>query len=570
MMIKKRAVKNILGELPLTAEIYWHLFQNGQPVTRNFSLRRTEKQLPEWCAQAEHGRKAIHGDKEHPSARQKVLIFCTLRYWIEHAALLGVTLAGLGHQVTLAYLPYPSFNRPLSRFDIRRNNAYAHSVLKAASGMIQPLSLLDAPIHPPDSLPSELVKAIREVSIRDTQYTLQVEQVDSDDTVSSRQQSASNRLFHLRQERNLHAGAAAMSLIQSLGGTRSGPDQRPDVLLTPNGSILEMGAVFQTARYLGIPAVTYEFGEQRGRIWLAQNSEVMLQETDDLWAKTGDIPLTESQWEQIRSLYASRQNGRLWENFSRLWQGLASQGGESVRQELNLDQRPVVLLAANVIGDSLTLGRQIFSLDMTEWLTRSVQFFAGRPDVQLIIRIHPGERYLKGPSVAQVVKNALPELPGHIHLIEADAPINTYDLVEIADLGLAYTTTVGMEMAMSGVPTILGGKTHYREKGFTFDPASWEEYFGTVERVLQAPPSYRLQRPQVERAWNYAYRFFFEYPSPFPWHLLSFWNELDTWPVERVLSPEGQAVFGPTFDQLVGMPRSWSQAGIEAQIIEAR
>ena len=88
-----------------------------------------------------------------------------------------------------------------------------------------------------------------------------------------------------------------------------------------------------------------------------------------------DCPLTESQWEQIRALYASRQNGRLWENFSRLWQGLPSQGGEQVRQALGLDARPIVLLAANVIGDSLTLGRQIFSKNMTEWLERSVQLF---------------------------------------------------------------------------------------------------------------------------------------------------------------------------------------------------
>ncbi len=68
------------------------------------------------------------------------------------------------------------------------------------------------------------------------------------------------------------------------------PEERPEMLLTPNGSILEMGAIYQAARHLGLPAVTYEFGEQRGRIWLAQNSEVMLQETDDLWADLPGLP----------------------------------------------------------------------------------------------------------------------------------------------------------------------------------------------------------------------------------------------------------------------------------------
>jgi hypothetical protein len=224
-----------------------------------------------------------------------------------------------------------------------------------------------------------------------------------------------------------------------------------------------------------------------------------------------------------------------------------------------LDQRPIVLLAANVIGDSLTLGRQVFSRDMTEWLQRSVRFFADRPNVQLVVRIHPGERYLKGPSVAEVVKAALPNLPDHIRLIEAAASVNTYDLVEIAALGLAYTTTVGMEMAMSGVPVIVGGHTHYRGKGFTLDPASWEDNFALIERLLASPEEPRLQSQQVELAWNYAYRFFFEYPCPFPWHLLDFWNELEEWPVERVLSHEGREAFGPTFEYLVGEARPYLQ-----------
>ena len=40
---------------------------------------------------------------------------------------------------------------------------------------------------------------------------------------------------------------------------------------------------------------------------------------------------------------------------------MPSQGGEQARRDLGLDERPLVLLAANVIGDSLTLGRQVFT-----------------------------------------------------------------------------------------------------------------------------------------------------------------------------------------------------------------
>jgi capsule polysaccharide export protein KpsC/LpsZ len=195
---------------------------------------------------------------------------------------------------------------------------------------------------------------------------------------------------------------------------------------------------------------------------------------------------------------------------------------------------------------------------MTEWITRTVHFFATRSDVQLVIRVHPGETIVpKAKSMAQVVREALPSLPEHIHLIAASDKVNTYDLIEIADLGLAYTTTVGLETAMNGRPVISCGQTHYRRRGFTLDPDSWDEYFTTLKKVLSDLPAHRLNDAQVEAAWNYAYRFFFEYPRPFPWRLMNFWDDLAVWPLAKVLGTEGQSEFGNTFKFLVGEPFTW-------------
>ena len=159
--------------------------------------------------------------------------------------------------------------------------------------------------------------------------------------------------------------------------------------------------------------------------------------------------------------------------------------------------------------------------------------------------------------MATVVREALPEIPEHIHIIAATDKINTYDLIEIADLGLAYTTTVGMETAMNGIPVICCGQTHYRGRGFTIDPNTWDEYFAALERVLSDLPAHRLNEEQTAKAWNYAYRFFFEYPRPFPWRLMNFWDDLEVWPVGKVLSEEGMSQFGDTFRFLVGEPFTW-------------
>jgi len=545
-LVTKRQLKQVLGSVPWTAELYWQLRQPGKPLSKSFSLRRIENALPEWLAMAGEARQENLASN---MPKKRLLVFLTLRYWIEHGSLLSLALAGLGHEVTLAYLPYSNYRKPMTNFDLRRQNLYAYQILKQAEPLVKILPIVaieNKPVHPKHDipLPEELTQRLHQVSLRDVSYTLQIEEFDLED-----EESAASQLYKLRCERNLFTAQAVYSWLKS---------NPIDIVLTPNGSILETGAIYQVARYLGIPITTYEFGEQRQRIWLAQNDEVMRQETDQLWQARKDQSLTDDQMAKVQELFASRQRADLWENFSRRWQGLPSQGGEQVRHNLGLDDRPMVLLAANVIGDSLTLGRQVFSQSMTDWLKKTLVHFAGMPMVQLVVRIHPGERYTKGPSVGDVVRQVLPDLSENIHLVAAEDPINTYDLVETANLGLVYTTTTGLEMAMSGVPVIVSGQTHYRGKGFTFDPDSWDSFFKLIDELILSGKNSQLTQAQVKQAWNYAYRFFFEYPCPFPWHLLHFWEDQKTKPMSYVLSEQGQSEYGDTFRYLVGEPRKYA------------
>jgi hypothetical protein len=530
-------LKNFLGDIPYSAELIWLLRQTGKPPVGGYSLEKMQKALPGWVAQAQVA--------QQPKIGKKVLVFTMLRYWLEQTTMLSLALSALGYEVTLAYLPYAHWKKPVNKFDLRRQNLYMRDMLEPLEVQLNLLSLLDA--SQVAELPEELNQQMKAAAFRDVQYSLLREEVESD-----------SELYHLRMERNQTHARAMLQFLQT---------EQPDVVIVPNGSILEFGITFKVARYLDIPVVSYEFGEQSERMWLAQNADVMRQETGDLWAARGDLPLTDEQWIRVKEFFSARQGGGLWENFSRRWQGTVSQGGEAARTALELDARPVVLLPANVLGDSLTLGRHIFSGSMTEWLERTIQFFQGRPDIQFVIRVHPGEQMGWGPSVYDILKEKFPTLPEHIHLLPADARVNTYDLVNTADLGLVFTTTVGMEMAMCGLPVIVTGQTHYRNKGFTYDPDSWTSYFETLSRLLASPREGRPSRQQVESAWTYAYRFFFEYPRPFPWHVQHFWEDEAKWPLERVLSSEGIALFGDTFRYLVGEPLEWGRSTVPSSCL---
>ena len=527
--MNKRAVKKILGELPFTAEFYWYMIQRHKPWQAHFSLDILEKELPEAVNQAMSAGSRSDSPK-------KIFVFSTLHYWIELSALMAVVLAGKGHQVTFSYLPYASWNEPIDKFDLRRQNLYARQVLSPALPLMKVQPLLD--VKPFSmGLPDELEAAVEEVSIFDTQYTLQVEDINKTDP-----------LYQLRCERNREAACNARAWLAA---------HKPDMVIIPNGTIQEMGILYRVAKYLEIPAVTFEFGDQRERIWLAQDSEIMQHDTVQLWKARGAEPLDEDQVKQLQALFSAREDAKTWKNFARRWQDAPTKGGAAVRKKLKLDQRPVVLLATNVLGDSLTLDRQVFSKTMADWIEQSVRYFASRDDIQLIIRVHPGETLTHGTSMVDVVKAALETIPGHIHLVKPEEKINTYDILEVADVGLVYTTTVGLEMAMRGIPVVVAGQTHYRDRGFTHDPGSWDEFYSILENILGDVMGAQLTQDQVELALRYAYLFFFEFPKPFPWHLLDLEEDIQARPVGFVLSDEGEQRYGRTFEYLAGTPLEW-------------
>lgn len=526
--------KKLLRDLPFIADIDWMIRSKNQTRRDHYDLSRLQKSLPN---AVEVTKKYLRKDDK----AKKVLFFSTLHYWIEQSAYLGLVLAGLGHDVTLLTLPYSEWHKEKDAFTQRQRVLHTRDALSSLSPLVKHVSLLDFPLstfHFPPALQND----IKEISLWDSQYTLMREEINMDDP-------SDKALYDLRIKRNTFAAQAAYEYLQT---------NKPDVVLIPNGLILEMGIVFRVARHLNIDAVTYEFNDQREQIWLAQNTSIMQQNTDYLVDARCHLPVTDEMFERVADLENARRGARVWGKSKRLWQYVSSQGANETRKLLGLDNRPVVMLAANVLGDSLTLGRDIFASSMTEWITKTVQYFAKRNDVQLVIRVHPGEKLVpQAKSMGTVVKEALPELPSHIHVIGALDSINTYDLIEIADVGLAYTTTVGLETAMNGRPVISCGQTHYRGRGITIDPNSWDEYYAILEKVLADIPAHTLNEKQIEFAWDYAYRFFFEYPRPFPWRLMNFWDDLEVWNLERVFSDEGLSQFKDTFDFLVGKPFTW-------------
>ena len=542
----RNIIKEILGTFPVSSEIY-HTLRPKIVPPGSYALPQLAQKLQGWVSAVKSSGPLLAKDQS-----QRVLIVGMLKWWLEYGVVLGLLLKTTGHQVDLAFLPYRDWTSRTSRFDARRGMRYIQSCLGELKHALGLKSLL--PERSSSNVPQALQREIETQSKLDVQYSLQREDVDIvNDPIAA-------RIYRLRLQRNHDAAERAYTLLV---------DGDYDVVIIPNGSILEFGAVYRTARHLGVKAVTYEFGEQRNRMWLAQDSEVMRQDTTALWEAVKGKPLSVQQRNLIETLFHARRGGKTWEQFKRQWQSGESEGAQAIREKLKLDpNRPIVLLCTNVVGDSLALNRQVFTGGMADWLKDTVAFFEHHPEVQLVVRIHPGEMLGAGHPSVEIVKDALPAQPDHVTVVPPESEVNTYDLIGVAHLGLVYTTTVGLEMSMQGLPVIVAGDTHYRKKGFTDDPESWDEYYQIVRKRLDEPRNRRLEEERVEKAWRYAYRFFFDYPFPIPWHILSFWEDLDTTSLEEILDASRMEEYRDTLMAFTGHPIDWSRKAVTEKVEE--
>jgi hypothetical protein len=109
-----------------------------------------------------------------------------------------------------------------------------------------------------------------------------------------------------------------------------------------------------------------------------------------------------------------------------------------------------------------------------------------------------------------IAKHA-PVLPANVRVVQAEDPTSSYVFMDEANLGLVYTSTVGLELACRGVPVIVAADTHYRGRGFTVDPERAEQYWDEADRLMSAPADGDARARTLELARRYAALFFFRF-----------------------------------------------------------
>lgn len=283
----------------------------------------------------------------------------------------------------------------------------------------------------------------------------------------------------------------------------------PNVVVMLNGLFFFEGICRELCRQRGIEVVVYERGFIRETLLYRGGGQAPVLDMPEAWAAWRDVPLTDAEGERLAGYLDEREHGR--RTIDQYWTAPVFQ------TPLRGTSGRLVTLFTNVTWDSAVIGREVAFPRIQDWLVATVQAFADRPEHELIIRVHPAEVKLPGKltrePIGTFVTERFPVLPSNVRMIAAEDNRSSYPIMRASDVGLVFTSTAGLEMAILGKPVIVAGDTHYRGKGFTIDVSSPTEYLAALDGTLSGPGSVA---PDVGLARRYGYLFFFRAPVGSP------------------------------------------------------
>jgi len=154
--------------------------------------------------------------------------------------------------------------------------------------------------------------------------------------------------------------------------------------------------------------------------------------------------------------------------------------------------------------------------------------------------------------IGRILRERRPQLPTNIRIVESQDRQFSYRLLGAAQLGIYYTGTLGLEMAMLGINAITGARPPFSGYGFTREAHSVDAYFAMITRGFEDPEGSAVTVEEMDRAWRFADLYLIRSQNTLPWSYQRFWPSiLETWPMERVLGPDGDA-FDPVFAVFAG------------------
>lgn len=272
-------------------------------------------------------------------------------------------------------------------------------------------------------------------------------------------------------------------------------EDRPDLIYLFNGRFANSRAVIDAAEASGVPYLVHERGANMfryvARQYTPHNFEKIKDEIKLAWETSQETESTRI----AKVFFEDRRRGieQAWKSFT---------SGQTVsfsRREVANYRKVLVYFSSSddeyaSVGDLVKWDRWPNQATAVEDLIRVVE---KKEDVLLILRLHPN---MKNKAAADLKYWESLKLPPNVRLVLPTSEINSYSLMDAADVVLTCGSTVGIEAVYWGVPSICMGPSLYSNLDAVYQPADPAE----LERLLFG------EKLSVVQSRSYPYGFYMQ------------------------------------------------------------
>ena len=281
-----------------------------------------------------------------------------------------------------------------------------------------------------------------------------------------------------------------------------------------HGIYVPEGLIGEVAREQNVRVAAWSFSYRKRTFIFSHHDtyhHTLLSEPTTAWEDLSWTPEIEA--DIVDYLNSRRYGTRDWVTFIEHPQ----EDIAAIAAELGVDfSKPCVGVLTNVVWDAQVHFYGNAFPNAIDLVLQTIRYFAGRADLQLIVRIHPGE--LLGftrarQTMMDEITRCFSVLPKNVFVVPPESAISTYTVASQCNAVLIYGTKAGIELAAMGIPVVVAGEAWVRNKGVTLDAKSPPEYFEILDRLpLKEPSSENI----TQRARKYAYHLFFRRMIPMP------------------------------------------------------
>lgn len=280
-----------------------------------------------------------------------------------------------------------------------------------------------------------------------------------------------------------------------------------DVVLFHHGIYTPQGVIGEVCRAEGVRVVNWNPAYRKNTFIFSHDDtyhHTMITEPVSIWQS---LELSREMESQLDTYLKSRRDGSsdwIW------FHEHPENDADALAREFGIDwAKPCIGLLTSVMWDAQLHYKSNAFPNMLAWIVHTIEYFRLRPELQLLIRVHPAEVRGMVPSRQKIVdelRRLVPDMPANVFVIPPEHQASTYALMDRCNSVLIFNTKTGIELSAEGKPVVVAGEAWIRSKGFSMDASSPSEY----DRILDALPLNMGLLPAYRAAAKrYAYHFFF-------------------------------------------------------------